>query len=226
MSRSCIRRGLALCALACLLACPALGESPLVPQAVGQTGDLTLMRLEAPNGQALYYASLAPESPYVAQRDLNGDGWMDLAVITRAGAANSGFEFFLWDGQAYTPVQRLMSAEEAFYNYTLLDGGRYLRTQCNNGFAGALFDAYLYAWEGADVRVMRRAVSELKTDMAVADDAIITTQYQNIALLRVWDYANYAQDGTPTLLYQQETDLTDPDAASAAYEAALALLTP
>ena len=110
-----LRRLLLYCAAFWLCMAPALGESVPEPVLVGKTGDLHSLRLTPENGQELYFTSMEPVSS-VLRVDLNGDGLLDLAVNTRMGASNLGQEFFLRSGDAYVPVNRLGSGEEAFYN--------------------------------------------------------------------------------------------------------------
>lgn len=200
------RRLLAISAALWLWAAPALCQSAFTPIVVGQTDDMFLLCLTAENGQQLYYASIDPESS-VLQTDLNGDGVADLAVTTRMGAANRGQEFFLRSGDFYVPVKRVGSGEDAFYNYTGSPDGRYIVTNTNNGYAGALFDDSLYTWSGTDLQLLRRAVSQPKVETEVVDNKLITTEYQDVLVIRVWDYAQGITQGN--LLFQAEVNLYD-----------------
>lgn len=210
-------------AVGALLACaiPALGEGAPTTAPVGQTGDLYIQRLTAPNGQLLYFASIEPESP-VLERDLNGDGLADLAVATRMGASNIGHEFFLRSGDAYVPVKRLWSGEEAFFNFTCSPDGRYVATNADNGYAQ--FDNYLYAWSGTDLLALRRAVSQPKTEIQVTDGKLITTEYQDVLEIRVWAYNESGEGMENQLLYQTEVNLSDEEAYSVALDMVQSLM--
>ena len=153
---------------------------------------------------------------------MNGDGLLDLAVNTRMGASNLGQEFFLRSGDAYVPVNRLGSGEEAFYNHVRSADGQYIATNSNNGMAGALFDNYLYTWSGTDLEVVRRAASQPKTEIQVVDSKLITTEYQNVVTIRVQDYSDGVVSGDP--IYEAEVNLYDEAALKAAYDAVQALM--
>lgn len=218
---ACLGRMLLCCVIILYSAVPALGESGPAAVLVGQTGDIYLHCLTADNGQQLYFASLQPEAP-VLETDLNGDELMDLAVLTRMGASNRGQEFFLRSGDCYVPVRRLGSGEDAFYNYTRSEDGRYIATNASNGYAGALFDNALYTWSGTDLQLLRRAVSQPKVETQVTDNKLITTEYQDVLTIRVWDYAQGIAQGN--LLFQAEVNLYDEDALKAALTAANSLM--
>ena len=66
----------------------------------GMYGDRYIHRIEAPNGQALYYLSKEEEA-FVTCRDVNFDGMEDIVVISAQGASNTWFLFFVWDGENY-----------------------------------------------------------------------------------------------------------------------------
>lgn len=216
-----LRRLLLYCAAFWLCMAPALGESVPEPVLVGKTGDLHILRLTPENGQELYFTSMEPVSS-VLRVDLNGDGLLDLAVTTRMGASNLGQEFFLRSGDAYVPVNRPGSGEEAFYNHVRSADGQYIATNSNNGMAGALFDNYLYTWSGTDLEVVRRAASQPKTEIQVVDSKLITTEYQNVVTIRVQDYSEGVVSGDP--IYQAEVNLYDEAALKAAYDAVQALM--
>ena len=216
-----LRHLLLCCAALWLCMAPALGESVPEPVLVGKTGDLYILRLTPENGQELYFTSMEPESP-VLQVDLNGDELLDLAVTTRMGASNLGQEFFLRSGDTYVPVNRLGSGEEAFYNYVCSADGQYIATNCSNGMAGALFDNWLYTWSGTDLQVIRRAVSQPKTEIQVVDNKLVTTEYQDVVTISVQDYSEGVVSGDP--IYKAEVNLYDEAALKAAYDAVQALM--
>lgn len=66
----------------------------------GMYADRYIHRIEAPNGQALYYLS-TEEDAFVTARDVNFDGVDDLVVFSARGASNAWVLFFVWDGNAY-----------------------------------------------------------------------------------------------------------------------------
>lgn len=112
-------------------------------------GDEYIHRIEAPNGQALYYLSKEEEA-FVTYRDVNFDGMEDIVVISSQGASNTWFLFFVWDGENYVRAGWDAGDDTGLPNYELLAGDGLVLASANDGWAGGLHHRWLYRWEGTD----------------------------------------------------------------------------
>lgn len=162
-----------------LLLLPAAAPAEVVGRE-GMYGDEYIHRIEAPNGQALYYLSKEEEA-FVSYRDVNFDGMEDIVVISSQGASNTWFLFFVWDGENYVRAGWDAGDDTGLPNYELLAGDGLVLASCNDGWAGGLHHRWLYRWEGTDLRLVRSAVSEEYQEMAVDGQtgAIVTTTYND-----------------------------------------------
>lgn len=162
-----------------LLLLPAAAPAEVVGRE-GMYGDEYIHRIEAPNGQALYYLSKEEEA-FVSYRDVNFDGMEDIVVISSQGASNTWFLFFVWDGENYVRAGWDAGDDTGLPNYELLAGDGLVLASCNDGWAGGLHHRWLYRWEGTDLRLVRSAVSEEYQEMAVDGQtgAVVTTTYND-----------------------------------------------
>lgn len=162
-----------------LLLLPAAALAEVVGRE-GMYGDEYIHRIEAPNGQALYYLSKEEEA-FVTYRDVNFDGMEDIVVISSQGASNTWFLFFVWDGENYVRAGWDAGDDTGLPNYELLAGEGLVLASCNDGWAGGLHHRWLYRWEGTDLRLVRSAVSEEYQEMAVDGQtgAVVTTTYND-----------------------------------------------
>src|SRR5699024_9158442 len=103
-----------------LLLLPAAAPAEVVGRE-GMYGDEYIHRIEAPNGQALYYLSKEEEA-FVTYRDVNFDGMEDIVVISSQGASNTWFLFFVWDGENYVRAGWDAGDDTGLPNYELLAG--------------------------------------------------------------------------------------------------------
>lgn len=156
---------------------------------VGQTynGDF-IYSWPAPNGQTLYFAAL--EDPAIKFEDVNFDGHDDVIVYIIRGASNFFTEFFVWDDghYVYAPHPGL---DYGICNYQLYPEYGIVHSGANNGYAGALHEDVLMRWEGNELRVIRRAVSEHETETAdlPEQEGYVATTYLQRLRVRVWDYS-------------------------------------
>lgn len=175
--------------LCSLLLAFALLPAAAPAEVVGRDGmyaDRYIHRIEAPNGQALYYLS-TEEDAFVTARDVNFDGVDDLVVFSARGASNAWVLFFVWDGNAYVRATWDAGEDTGLPNYELLAGDGLVLASSNDGWAGGLHHRRLYRWEGTDLRLVRSAVSEEYHQMAVDGQtgAVVTTTYHDRMSVRV-----------------------------------------
>ncbi len=153
---------LSLClALSLVLSCAVAEEviEPPVPETVGFTPDGGLIRrFETAEGEQLYYLSYSEDAGVIVD-DVNFDGQDDLVALTRMGASNAGYEFFIRTEDGYALAMR-STTEEALYNYELDEEKQLVISSLNIGWAGALTTETAYRWEGNQMKCLRAAVSE------------------------------------------------------------------
>ncbi len=196
-----------------LLLLPAAALAEVVGRE-GMYGDEYIHRIEAPNGQALYYLSKEEEA-FVSYRDVNFDGMEDIVVISVQGASNTWFLFFVWDGENYVRAGWDAGDDTGLPNYELLAGDGLVLASCNDGWAGGLHHRWLYRWEGTDLRLVRSAVSEEYQEMAVDGQtgAVVTTTYNDRMSVRVIEPGD---EGGQRVLWEgivtQEQAASDPQA--------------
>lgn len=157
-----------MCLILCLLSAMLLPSSAEI---VGHTQDAYIHRCAAPNGQEVYFTS-DMEEPVMEYEDVNFDGQDDLVVITSLGVNNAFYEFFVLEDGRYVPAEHLYPLA----NYTLDDRG-YVLSWSSDGMAGALFEAYLYRWEGRELIPVRTLVSREVEDTDWLEDRYVVTTY-------------------------------------------------
>ena len=153
----------------------------------------------APNGQTLYFAAL--EDPLMKFEDINFDGHEDVVIFIIRGASNFFTEFFVWAKGQYV-YARHPGLSNGICNYQLFPEYSIVHSYAQNGSAGAEHEEVLLRWEGTDLKVIRRAVSENATEMTRFADGggySIRTDLQNLHV-RVWDYTASVPEGE--LIYE------------------------
>lgn len=196
-----------------LLLLPAAAPAEVVGRE-GMYGDEYIHRIEAPNGQALYYLSREEEA-FVTYRDVNFDGVEDIVVISVQGASNTWFLFFVWDGENYVRAGWDAGDDTGLPNYELLAEDGLVLASCNDGWAGGLHHRWLYRWEGTDLRLVRSAVSEEYQEMVVDGQtgAVVTTTYNDRMSVYVMEPGD---EGGQRVLWEgvvtQEQAASDPQA--------------
>ena len=149
-----------LCLLVFLLALtPSMAEDNMESlRVVGVSGDESIWRVQADNGQIIYFTSREAD-PFVQYQDINFDGIPDLTILTTRGASNFFYKLFVFSNNQYFPVM-LMGYEGDAVNFQLHPEEKLISTHANNGYAGALFETTLYQWDGTDLYPVRKAASE------------------------------------------------------------------
>lgn len=122
----------------------------------------TLYRLTVANAsgktvQALYaFAEIDREDLLVQEMaDVNFDGHDDLVLMTRLGASNACYVFFLWDE---AQGRFSSSSTPALWNYALFPEKQLLFSHTNNGSAGLLHESAVYGWEDGTLTRLRSVV--------------------------------------------------------------------
>jgi len=174
--------------LAALLLCAAL---PAGAEIVGRSGDEFIHRYIAPNGQEIYFTSWEEEPP-LEFKDVNGDGAEDIVIVTAIGASNAVYAFWVWDGEQYAWAME-NCPDYGLYNYGLTEDGRVV-SRANNGYAGALFSAEIYGWDGPRLKLLRKMVSDNNAWLDMTEGMM--TEYTELERLRIrlWDYTGTASD--------------------------------
>ncbi len=184
-------------------------EQPVtVPTAVGKTPDgQYIQRMIADNGQWLYFTAVE-ERPPVKYEDVNFDGIPDIVVTTSIGASNFYTAFFVWDGSGYVYAEN-NGTDYGLVNYSLFPEYGIVMSQGSNGWAGALTETCLFRWEGTNLKILRRLVSEELTETAFNQDTIVTTLWTEKLQVRIWDYQG---NDSGTLLMDRVFSQTETDA--------------
>lgn len=142
----------------------------------------------ASNGKPVCFVSIEKE-PYITFVDVNFDGMTDIVVFTARGASNFFTEFFVYDAEADAYVlAEHPGLDNGVCNYQLYPEYGMVGSRANNGFAGALHEECLFCWEGTNLRLIRRAVSEELTESTFADGVLTETTYTGVLHINVYDY--------------------------------------
>lgn len=178
-----------------LLLCLAV---PAQAQIVGMTSSGENIHVfTAENGQQIYFTALE-EEPFVTQQDVNFDGADDLVVCVSAGASNGFFEFFVWDGEKYVQAGH-DGIGHGVCNYQLFPEKGLVLSRRNDGQAGALHDWCLFAWEGTDLMLLRRAESEEYYEFTSDEDSFTMKYYPGQIQVTVSEYGENAYESTVLL---------------------------
>ncbi len=150
----------------------------------------------APNGQSIYFTAMV-EEPHITFRDVNFDGVTDIVVFVTIGASNFYTEFFVYDrgtGEYVRAAHR--GIDYGLCNYQLYPEYGIVESQAVNGYAGALHEYCLFRWEGTDLKLIRRAVSEELTETSFDTDVYTNKTYKEILHMTVRDYQASEYGGT------------------------------
>ena len=160
-----------LCLLGSLAACGAGAEAAgSGVEKLALTGGGAIYRYTAPDGQEIYLVADERQEPVLHREDVNFDGVEDVVALTRLGASNAFYDFFVWDGRQY--VYATPPGQEAgLANYGLDADRGYVWTQANNGMAGLECEYGVYRWQESpdgsysfaivyDNRILRATVTD------------------------------------------------------------------
>ncbi len=146
-----------------------------------------IIRLKAPdNGQELYFVS-QQDKPTVYWDDVNFDGVRDLVVAVAQGASNQFCLFFVRSGASYVSV-RMNGMENGVCNYQLYPKQRLVLSYANNGSAGACHEYALLRWNGSNLNVIRKAVSDTLVTNTTQNGLMVQTTDPNQIKITVCDY--------------------------------------
>ncbi len=166
-----MKKYLAILLLLCLLL-------PAQAEIVGKTSNGEhIHAYTADNGQTIYFTALEPD-PFITRQDVNFDGQEDLLVCVSAGASNGYFEFFVREDERYVQSSH-DGLGYGICNYQLFPDKGLVLSQANNGFAGMLHEWCLFRWEGTELKMIRRAVSDLDSEYIWYDDGYALRSYDN-----------------------------------------------
>lgn len=177
-------------------------------EVVGQAGDGWLIHAyEADNGQMLYFTALESEVN-ILYEDVNFDGHQDLVIYTSLGASNAYCEFFVWSNGQYVMADH-PAIGYGLCNYQLHPemGRNMVSTHANNGSAGAEHEDCVFRWEGTRLKLIRRAVGELRTECTSDVETTTKTTWHNQLHITIRDYTVDRYEGT--LIYEKTTELND-----------------
>lgn len=188
--------------LALILLCMAFSAQAEI---VGRTSEGEFIHsYTADNGQLIYFTALEDE-PFIEKADVNFDGLEDLVVCVSAGASNGFFEFFVYDGENYVQASH-DGIGYGICNYQLYPEKGLVLSHANNGFAGALHEACLFKWDGTNLKMIRRAVSDLDSEYIWYDDGYALRSYDNRLRVTV---GMYNASGEWEVVLEESVSLTD-----------------
>lgn len=185
-----------------------LGTAAAETKVVGSTADgQFIYQHDAPNGQAIYFVA-DTDSPEVAEEDVNFDGVDDLVVITARGMSNYFYEFFVRDGDSYTMANHI-GCNYGLINYILYPEEGWVESRGSSGLAGLLHERCLFRWEGTDLRLVRRAVSEHPEVWEYEDGLMTQRIYDNEAQLIVYAYGDGEYIGEGEVIWERTVPVED-----------------
>lgn len=164
-------------------------EMASATEIVGTTADGDFIhRCTAPGGQVIYFTALE-DTPPIAFQDVNFDGMTDIVVYVSLGATNFFAELFVYvpEENAYVRAEH-PGIDYGLANFQLYPECGIVASQAVNGYAGALFEHCLFRWNGTDLELLRRAVSEELTDTIYSGSTFTTTRWTDVLRVRVYDY--------------------------------------
>lgn len=164
-----------------------------------------IFRYTAENGAQIHFTSVE-EEPVIRYEDVNFDGQMDLVAVITRGASNTMCEFFVWNGHGYTQVWH-PGIDYGFANYKLYADKKLVVSHAVNGYAGAMFETCIYRWEGNELRLVRRAVSDLAEDVQIVGSKMIHTQDQELLRVQVRNYPQGVGEGS--VIWQRDLPMDD-----------------
>ncbi|MDD2647839.1 MAG: hypothetical protein PHI27_08645 [Eubacteriales bacterium] len=167
---------LVLLALLLMLPASALAET------VGYAGDdLYIKSYTAENGETLYYTG-GIETDFVKSEDVNFDGVSDIVAMTRMGASNCAYVFFIKTENGY------LHASETVWNYELDKERGLVVSHTSDGYAGVLHETKLYRWQGGELELIRAAYSKERASVSLDGEKITETTYLRDIDISVIDY--------------------------------------
>lgn len=83
-------------------------------------------------------------------------------------------------------------------------------SHANNGFAGALFEICLFAWDGTDLRIIRKSAGEILTETAFDGETQITTSHHDTLRFTVHHYTPDRFEGF--LTFEQTASIQNEEA--------------
>lgn len=163
----------------------------------------------APNGQPIYFTAMEKEPP-ITFLDVNFDDVTDIVVFVSMGASNFYTEFFVYDGAE----NKYVRADHPGIGYGICNFQLYpeygiVGSHANNGTAGALHEDCLFRWEGTDLKLIRRAVSEELTESSFSGSVYTITTYTDVLHMTVRDYRSGEYEGS--VIWEQTIMLEDTD---------------
>lgn len=166
-------------------------------------------RYTAPGGQSIYFDAVE-EQPPVTYRDVNFDGMTDIVVFVSMGASNFYAEFFIYDAgtDAYIRAEH-PGIDYGICNYQLYPEYELVGSHASNGYAGALHEDCLFRWEGTNLKLVRRAVSQelQETYYDQGHDRYSVTTWNNILHITVRDYQSGGYEGD--VIWEKTADVED-----------------
>lgn len=159
-----------LCLLGSLAACGAGAEAAgSGVEKLALTGGGAIYRYTAPDGQEIYLVADERQEPVLHSEDVNFDGVEDVVALTRLGASNAFYDFFVWDGRQY--VYATPPGQEAgLPNYSLDAEKGYVLSHANNGLAGLECEVGIYRWEGLELKPVRVLKAETRSQWQDSPD--------------------------------------------------------
>ena len=170
-----------------------------------------IYRYTAPDGQEIYLVADERQEPVLHREDVNFDGVEDVVALTRLGASNAFYDFFVWDGRQY--VYATSPGQEAgLANYGLDADRGYVWTQANNCMAGLECEYGVYRWQGtelAPVRVLRAETSSRWQDSPDGSYSFAIVYDNRILRATVTDYPDGVYEGR--VIWEKEFELEAED---------------
>ena len=184
-------------------------ESPQVKQTTtilsDATGEGYIHQYIAPSGQAIFFT--ADLEPYITFDDVNFDGRDDIVIMTVSGASNAWYKFFVYDMARDTYVYAHHGGDAAgLANYETYPQYGIVGSRATNGYAGALHVWNLYRWEGTDLQLIRRAVSDEWSESTFDDQTYTQIIRGGLLHITVRDYTNGYDN---TVIFEEVITLED-----------------
>ncbi len=160
-----------LCLLGSLAACGAGAEAAgSGVEKLALTGGGAIYRYTAPDGQEIYLVADERQEPVLHREDVNFDGVEDVVALTRLGASNAFYDFYVWDGQQYVYATPDGLSGSGLANYSLDAEKGYVLSHANNGLAGLECEVGIYRWEGLELKPVRVLKAETRSQWQDSPD--------------------------------------------------------
>ncbi len=202
-----------LCLLGSLAACGAGAEAAgSGVEKLALTGGGAIYRYTAPDGQEIYLVADERQEPVLHREDVNFDGVEDVVALTRLGASNAFYDFFVWDGQQYVYATPDGLSGSGLANYSLDAEKGYMLSHANNGLAGLECEVGIYRWEGLELKPVRVLKAETRSQWQDSPDGSYSFAivYDNrILRATVTDYPDGVYEGR--VIWEKEFELEAED---------------